>query len=72
MVHLIIELVYVHWLDTHAFTGAVNAPYSASVTQVAQQHITMTGKTWGLAVLGSIVLHYSTFITHMPANRPRR
>jgi hypothetical protein len=70
-VHMISKIAHVHLLSNPAFMGAVNAP-QVRVTKVAHQHIKMTGKTWGLAALGPIVLQYITIITHMPANRPRR
>jgi hypothetical protein len=37
--------VYVHWRNSHAFTGVVNARH-ARVTKLAHRHIKMTGKAW--------------------------
>jgi hypothetical protein len=67
---MISKTVYVHWLNNHAFTGAVNAR-QVRVTKVAHRHIKMTGKAWkGSNSNSCACLYCSTYhaiLTHIPA-----
>jgi hypothetical protein len=49
-------------LSNHACTGVIHAR-QVRVTNVVHRHIKMTGKTWGLTALGSIVIHHNTIIS---------
>jgi hypothetical protein len=60
MVHMTIEMVYVHWLNNHAFPRCRKCTSSARVRNVAQRHIQMTGK---YRERGYIVQDYNTIFT---------
>jgi hypothetical protein len=55
--HIISKIAHVHLLSNHAFTGVINAR-QMRVTNVAHQHIQMTGETINLLRLA--LLFYST------------